>query len=65
MFATLRQATIPTLDIGKTNDTLMGTPIYYSQKMTDIPTFETHHREYQGWFAYRAFYSWARKAYNL
>lgn len=65
LFSTLREAKIPTLDIEKAHDNVMGSPIYYANKMTDLPTFSTTHREFQGWFAYRAFYAWARKAYNL
>lgn len=65
LFSTLRTANIPSVTIPAQTDNVQGSPIYYANKLDAIPTFQTAHREYQGWYAYRSIWTWARQAYNF
>jgi len=48
------------MTVGTTTDRMQGTPVHYANRIADLPTLTTQHREYQGWYAYRSIYEWNR-----
>jgi hypothetical protein len=65
LFSTLRTASIPSIQINPSNDMVQGSPIYYAERVNTMPPLQTNHREYQGFYAYRSIWEWARQAYNF
>lgn len=64
LFSTLRGAKIPDLTVQTATDKAQGTPVTYANRIDTLAQLTTQHREYQGWYAYRAIYEWNRQAYN-